>query len=104
MGLRSKWRVTETVTYLVTMDSNTHDEEKVLRHYLDHGGEFEAVRERSIEHLDTCGEEDESATGYVCKQCGGPSPMGVGYKTDEPDQRDVDACPCGYSVKAMTQP
>ncbi len=39
-------------------------------------------------------------TGYVCKRCTGPSPVGVGY-TDPtaPRMGDLDSCACGYSVK-----
>ena len=43
-------------------------------------------------------------TGYVCKRCLGPSPVGIGYVDHE---REVNrraaaarkACPCGYSAK-----
>lgn len=39
-------------------------------------------------------------TGYVCKRCGGPSPVGVGYAIygNHRARGDVAACPCGYSV------
>jgi hypothetical protein len=39
--------------------------------------------------------------GYTCKECGGPSPRGVGYTCYEPGaaaaSAQVTACPCGYS-------
>ncbi len=40
-------------------------------------------------------------TGFICKECGLPSPVGVGYASMAPEQTDVDACPCGYSVKPV---
>ncbi len=40
-------------------------------------------------------------TGYVCKQCGDPSPVGVGYVDTTPGAADASAaltaCGCGYS-------
>lgn len=40
--------------------------------------------------------------GYVCKRCGGPAPVGVGFASSAPGAAArsamVDACPCGYSV------
>lgn len=39
--------------------------------------------------------------GYICKRCGGPSPVGVGYVSGGPAS-DVDECPCGHSVRAGT--
>lgn len=44
--------------------------------------------------------------GYVCKQCGGPSPMGIGYVDNRPGAGHVSSyvtrCPCGHSrVKAQ---
>ena len=39
-------------------------------------------------------------TGYVCKECEMPSPVGIGYASRAPQMTDVDSCPCGYSVKA----
>lgn len=42
------------------------------------------------------------SAGYVCKRCGGPAPVGVGYVSTAPGAEVrsamVDACPCGYSV------
>jgi hypothetical protein len=40
------------------------------------------------------------AIGYICKKCGGPSPVGVGYATNveaATTTTPVTACPCGYS-------
>jgi hypothetical protein len=42
-------------------------------------------------------EDAPQATGYICKQCGDPSPVGVGYTTNAPATGDVETCPCGYS-------
>lgn len=39
------------------------------------------------------------STGYVCKVCNEPSPVGVGYATNQPATGDVDSCPCGHSRK-----
>lgn len=44
-------------------------------------------------------------TGYICKQCGGPSPIGVGYTSDlvtvsVADNKRV-SCDCGYSRKPV---
>lgn len=43
-------------------------------------------------------------TGYVCKTCGGPSPVGVGYvdNTDGAAQRSAgrSTCDCGASRSA----
>lgn len=39
-------------------------------------------------------------TGYACKECGEPSPVGVGYKTSDSPDIDVTCCPCGHSRKA----
>lgn len=45
-------------------------------------------------------------TGYICKSCGGPSPIGVGYAltnwtpADERASTDRIACDCGQSVTA----
>jgi hypothetical protein len=39
-------------------------------------------------------------TGYECKRCGGPAPVGVGYWSGgdvSPDALTVTSCPCGYS-------
>lgn len=42
--------------------------------------------------------------GYVCKKCGGPSPMGVGYASHVPGSGKASAavteCACGYSGTA----
>ncbi len=44
--------------------------------------------------------------GYICKKCGGPSPMGVGYVADGTTaglrSQSVKACPCSYSQTAGT--
>lgn len=37
-------------------------------------------------------------TGYICKKCGEPSPVGVGYTSAQPCTGDVARCPCGWSV------
>jgi hypothetical protein len=40
-------------------------------------------------------------SGYQCKQCGGPSPVGVGYVDTTPGAAEASAtltaCGCGYS-------
>lgn len=40
--------------------------------------------------------------GYVCKRCGGPSPVGVGYVSTDRGAAALSAavqvCGCGYSV------
>lgn len=47
-----------------------------------------------------------SLTGYICKKCAGPSPVGVGYGDTAPGVTvsahadDVVQCPCGYSRRA----
>lgn len=44
--------------------------------------------------------------GYICKSCGGPAPIGVGYaitrptEADERASTDRIACDCGQSVTA----
>lgn len=44
------------------------------------------------------------AAGYVCKECGGPSPMGVGYVDFQPGATERSAglteCACGHSQRA----
>lgn len=44
---------------------------------------------------------DSEPFGYVCKSCGGPSPVGVGYIAQGQDAESasasVDHCACGYS-------
>ena len=41
------------------------------------------------------------SAGFMCKVCGGPSPLGVGYVDGRPGaaqaSEHVTACPCGYS-------
>lgn len=45
-----------------------------------------------------------AGTGYVCKRCNGPAPMGVGYAFQSLPgvvaSLSIDACPCGYSMLA----
>lgn len=40
--------------------------------------------------------------GYVCKQCGGPAPLGIGFPDNSPGARErsegLTSCACGYSV------
>ena len=40
--------------------------------------------------------------GYVCKQCGGAAPTGIGYATAADGaaaaSKDATRCPCGYSA------
>lgn len=40
--------------------------------------------------------------GYVCKRCGAPAPMGVGYTSFAPGalaaSRGLYSCACGYSL------
>lgn len=42
--------------------------------------------------------------GYICKRCGGPAPVGVGYvvqgKPAEAASAYRSMCDCGYSRKA----
>lgn len=44
-----------------------------------------------------------SQVGYICKKCGGPSPVGVGFVDNNPSAEMVKAnarinkCECGYS-------
>ena len=42
--------------------------------------------------------------GYVCKRCGGPSPVGVGYAAPgaaaAAASEGLTRCQCGYSVRA----
>lgn len=44
---------------------------------------------------------DPDGNGYICKRCGGPSPMGIGYADRRIGARAasqaVTACQCGYS-------
>lgn len=51
------------------------------------------------------------AIGYICKKCGGPSPVGVGYATNveattttTTTTTPVTACPCGYSQEPTPCP
>ena len=45
-------------------------------------------------------------TGYICKKCEGPAPVGVGYvlhgdvRTNPAEAAKITACPCGQSVRA----
>jgi len=52
--------------------------------------------------LDMMGERDAGAVGYVCKRCGGPAPVGVGYVSHAVDDAHASqgrmVCPCGYSM------
>lgn len=45
-----------------------------------------------------------AAPGYVCKTCGGPSPVGVGYVSNEPGAAEASAgltqCRCGQGQLA----
>ncbi len=44
--------------------------------------------------------------GFICKKCGGPSPIGVGYFADGTTaglrSQSAKACPCGHSQTAGT--
>lgn len=44
-----------------------------------------------------------TAYGYICKNCGGPAPLGIGYAAPGPDAHKASAhlttCPCDYSTK-----
>jgi hypothetical protein len=46
----------------------------------------------------------QTTTGYVCKSCGNPSPIGVGYTDNTPGAREaslaITRCQCGHSVAA----
>lgn len=44
------------------------------------------------------------STGYTCKECNGPSPVGIGYPNGKPAATDVDTCPCGHSRKPAGKP
>lgn len=50
----------------------------------------------------------DASPGYICKTCGGPSPMGVGYTSTEPGARDASmpltACGCGASHRPDSVP
>lgn len=54
--------------------------------------------------IELISEESLFPHGYVCKQCCGPSPVGVGYVVDGEKaalaSKDLKACGCGYSVLA----
>ncbi len=46
----------------------------------------------------------EQGPGFVCKECGGPSPIGVGYvgecsEAARTESENRTSCDCGYSVK-----
>lgn len=47
---------------------------------------------------------DRTACGYVCKRCGGPAPVGVGYAAPGSEaaaaSEGLTRCACGYSVHA----
>lgn len=47
---------------------------------------------------------DGEFCGYICKQCGGPSPLGVGYADNTPGAYlasvPITVCECGYSQLA----
>ena len=43
-------------------------------------------------------DEDSEGTGYACKRCGGPSPVGVGFKLATPTTiTNISECACGHS-------
>ena len=43
-------------------------------------------------------------SGYMCKKCGQPAPLGVGYTDTSPGaaqaSQQVTSCPCGHSQTA----
>lgn len=47
--------------------------------------------------------EEAEPTGYICKQCEGPAPMGIGYAAAGTAAAAASAaltqCGCGYSTK-----
>lgn len=44
--------------------------------------------------------ENTTEPGYICKECSGPSPVGIGYVSDTtPRDENRTACDCGYSVR-----
>jgi hypothetical protein len=45
-----------------------------------------------------------SSTGYQCKECGGPSPIGVGYVDTTPGAADTSAAltVCGWRSRSRT--
>ena len=47
-------------------------------------------------------------SGYMCKQCGAPSPVGVGYVDTRPGaaqaSEQLEACACGHSRTPGNQP
>ena len=61
----------------------------------------DAIRAEQPEVVPT----DAPKFGYVCKSCGGPSPVGVGYAVPgaaaEEASAELDACACGYSVRPV---
>lgn len=46
--------------------------------------------------------------GFICKQCEGPAPIGVGYVDDSPGAYEksagLNACQCGQSKRAEIDP
>lgn len=52
--------------------------------------------------------ENNTTAGYCCKECGKPSPIGVGYVDNTPGaaaaSAAVIACPCGYGRSASNDP
>lgn len=48
-------------------------------------------------------EKKGQAAGFVCKRCGEPSPVGIGYVSyadnAERKSRHLTRCACGYSCK-----
>lgn len=45
--------------------------------------------------------ENQTSTGYICKHCGGHSPIGVGYAASTKAASNahlVTSCPCGWST------
>ena len=59
---------------------------------------FEAGRLREV----------DAGPGFICKTCGGPSPMGLGYTSTEPGAREASmplvACGCGASRRPDSAP
>lgn len=56
------------------------------------------AQERATAHREAA-EDGNTGGGYICKQCSGPSPMGVGYwmPTGFDISSQITECACGWS-------
>lgn len=66
-------------------------------------GRIDADLSSAIQHDD--GDDDQ--VGYICKSCGGPSPLGVGYVDNSAGAAERSAgrtrCDCGNSRSAVEE-